>query len=314
MTANQRGDLGSPSGPETCPSCQSDQWKSAKAVILEGTTMTAGQIEGSVRDKGLFGGGTRSFLLSDRWFSRDYAIGAEVNLVTITGLAETVKTHLVSQAELKPMPLPPAPIKKIGLLERESPRAPTRPSAEPNIPVVPTAPHDKPWHAHFGTALVSDLMWCVGLGLIGGILAAFVFGILGVGVVVLTAVAFFVISVPVDLFRSFSGNRVAQEEHAKKLAEYPAQVELAKERHKNELARFEELQIDYKRSLSKAAAQAAFEASELARFERESFVFETEKAKVALHREQLWERSRVCSRCSTAYIPDSLSRSLLISE
>jgi hypothetical protein len=314
MTANQTGDLGSPSGPETCPSCQSDQWKSAKAVILEGTTMTAGQIEGSVRDKGLFGGGTRSFLLSDRWFSRDYAIGAEINLVTITALAETVKTHLVSQAELKPMPLPPAPAKTIGFFERERPSEPIRPSTEPTIPAPPVAPRNERWQTHFGRALASTLKWSLGLGLLGGILAGLVFGPLGFAIVILVAAGYFIIASPFVLMNSFSGNDDAKEEYEKQLAAYPAQVELAKERHRNDLVLFEKKYADYQKSLQKAAAQSALEANEVARFERESLAFEAEKRNVVLHREQLWERSRVCSRCSTAYIPDSLSRSQLISE
>ena len=78
------------SGSDVCPSCQSNSWKSAKMVVMEGTTNTTGTLDGKITDPGKLSGGVRNFLLSDRWFSWDYPIEAEIGLTSSTGLVEEV--------------------------------------------------------------------------------------------------------------------------------------------------------------------------------------------------------------------------------
>ena len=85
-------------GSDVCPSCKSDSWKSAKMVVMEGTTNTAGTIDGKITDPGMFSGGVRNILLSDRWFSWDNPIEAEIGLTSSTGLVEEVKRLMVNHS------------------------------------------------------------------------------------------------------------------------------------------------------------------------------------------------------------------------
>ena len=59
-------------GSDVCPSCKSHEWKSARMIVMEGTTNTKGTVKGAVTDLGRLSGGFKEFLLSDRWFSWDY--------------------------------------------------------------------------------------------------------------------------------------------------------------------------------------------------------------------------------------------------
>ena len=79
------------SGSNVCPSCKSDSWKRARMVVMEGTTNTTGILDGTITDPGKLSGGMRNFLLSDRWFSWDYPIEAEIGLTSSTELVEEVR-------------------------------------------------------------------------------------------------------------------------------------------------------------------------------------------------------------------------------
>ena len=111
------------SGSDVCPSCKSDDWKSAKMVVMEGTTNTAGTLDGKTTDPGRFSGGARNFLLSDRWFSWDYPIEGEIGLTTNTALVEEVKRLMVAHSANSQMP--------------------SRPN-EPKMPIKPTMPIEVP--------------------------------------------------------------------------------------------------------------------------------------------------------------------------
>ena len=100
------------SGSDVCPSCKSDSWKSAKMVVMEGTTNIKGSLDGAVTDPGKLSGGVRNFLLSDRWFSWDYPLDAQIGLTSSTGLVEEVKRFMVvhdSKLKLPAAPVPPPP-------------------------------------------------------------------------------------------------------------------------------------------------------------------------------------------------------------
>jgi hypothetical protein len=114
------------SGLEACPSCKSDSWKSAKMVVMEGTTTTEGSLGGAVTNPGAFSGGVRDFLLSDRWFSWDYPIDAQIEFITITGLVEEIKKLMTNNRPQirKPTikkPTQPDEPKKIGFFARIRP-------------------------------------------------------------------------------------------------------------------------------------------------------------------------------------------------
>ena len=100
------------SGSDVCPSCKSDSWKSAKMVVMEGTTNIKGTLDGTVTDPGKLSGGVRNFLLSDRWFSWDYPLESQIGLTSSTGLVEEVKRFMVahdSKLNLPAAPVPPPP-------------------------------------------------------------------------------------------------------------------------------------------------------------------------------------------------------------
>ena len=276
-----------------CPNCGSDQWKSAKMVVLEGTSMSDGKIEGSVRDKGMFGGGVRSFLLSDRWFSWDYDLRADINIVSMTALVENVKKFLVSQGEMLPLPKEPEPPKRIGFLKRVTPRKPSKPSDSPTLPTEPTPPTDKPWYVHFlpgAAVMLIMLTWLtVQTGAQGLLTYIFPFCLF------------------IQFIDSFSANRKARAQYEKDAAEYPGRASQSYEAHAKVLENYQRDMVEYHRDVERAGAQAAFEAEEDGRFARESAAFEQEKQKVALYREMLWERCCVCSRCSTTYLPHHLA-------
>jgi hypothetical protein len=115
-----------------CPNCESDQWKSAKLLILEGTSKSQGSIEGSIdgelvqkgyNDKFLGG----SALLSDNWFSSNSSITAEFDSTTSTMLVDEIKDLLVSEAASRPMPSPIEEPEQLALPEKPKKNAPTKP-------------------------------------------------------------------------------------------------------------------------------------------------------------------------------------------
>jgi hypothetical protein len=128
-------------GSDVCPSCKSDNWKSARMVIMEGTTSTTGTLDGTITDPGKLSGGLRNFLLSDRWFSWDYPIEAEIGLTSSTGLVEEVKRLMVHYSSKVQMPSPSAEPKKVGAVKKEwnALSKPIRPE-EPEWPVKPEKP------------------------------------------------------------------------------------------------------------------------------------------------------------------------------
>ena len=110
-------------GSDVCPSCKSDSWKSAKMVVMEGTTNTTGTLDGDMKDPGRLSGGIKSFLLSDRWFTWDYPIEAGIGLTSNTALVEEVKRLMVTHSAKSQMP--------------------SRPN-EPKMPIKPTMPIEVP--------------------------------------------------------------------------------------------------------------------------------------------------------------------------
>jgi hypothetical protein len=122
----QIGEL--PSRHDICPGCQSADWKSARMVIMEGTSSTAASVEGNVTDRGAFSGGFREFLLSDRWFSWDYSVNAGVTFNTSTGLVEEIKALMVKFGEN--LKIPAEPIKPL------KPQIPC--PSEPIKPLIPS--------------------------------------------------------------------------------------------------------------------------------------------------------------------------------
>ena len=118
------------SNSDVCPSCNSDSWKSAKMVVMEGTTWTTGTIDGTVTDPGRLSGSFKAFLLSDRWFSWDYPIEAKIGLSSSTGLVDEVKRLMVDHASALQMPSPPIRTYPLALKAPIPPKILKKPTSE----------------------------------------------------------------------------------------------------------------------------------------------------------------------------------------
>lgn len=147
-----------------CPTCNSDTWKSAKMIVMEGTTKIEGKITGENTDPGAFSGGTRNLLLSDRWFSWDQKIELEAELTSVNGLVEQVKRLMVAHAPLSempskpielPLPLKPQPPQRPSLVRIITPTPPK----EPEKPKPPAEPLDLSWSTHFYTRTLLSLIF-----------------------------------------------------------------------------------------------------------------------------------------------------------
>ena len=86
-------------GSATCPTCKSDRWNSAITVVMEGSTSAKGAAKQA--------GNLHESLLSDRWFSWDYPIEADIGLNASTGLVQEVKRFMVEYGPVVQMPSPP---------------------------------------------------------------------------------------------------------------------------------------------------------------------------------------------------------------
>ena len=104
----------------SCGNCDSNDWKSAELVILEGSSTSAGGIDGKMTSPGSVSLNPRDWLLADRWFSYEYPINLDLHFNTITGLAEKVKKLMAEAGSRKPMP--DAPNYRIEPVKPSDPR------------------------------------------------------------------------------------------------------------------------------------------------------------------------------------------------
>lgn len=152
MSLNNDPSTAIDSGFDVCPSCKSDNWKSAKLVVMEGTTITSHSLEEEITEPTAFSGGIRNLLLSDRWFSWDTPLEADIGLMSTTGLVEEVKRLMVANSpKLHVSRTRPSQPKRANPPERpkspERPESPEKPES-PNktgffdriTPVKPTLP------------------------------------------------------------------------------------------------------------------------------------------------------------------------------
>ncbi len=133
----------------SCPKCGSNDWKSAKLIVLEGTTQTTGDIDGSGTTPSMFSGGLNNFLLADAWFSRKFSLQFDVHLTTTTALVGEIKELMTVQAAKIPEPLEPSPPKTLSFRERIEPgrKKAKRPKIpkKPNPPTKPNEPKEPRW-------------------------------------------------------------------------------------------------------------------------------------------------------------------------
>jgi len=286
ITANKTviaRDLGN--GHSACPKCDSNDWKSAKLTVLEGTTFSEGSVAGTIREPGQFSGSLRAFLLSEFWFSRDSSFNAQIGLTTRSALVDEVKRFMVeSWSKLEKPKRPARP--SLGLFERINPVMPRKP-IEPKISEVPSW---RPWRYFF----IRYFRKTIGLSL---------FGLIPILIFLPFVVPFYlaiavVVSIISSFFGSFKGNEhlrakydsavknhpTVMKEYQRARREFPRKVE----QHKEDLAAAREQRMRHEHALNKHKI-------DLKTYEMQ--VKELESAK-----EFLWAHGRVCTRCGVAYL------------
>jgi hypothetical protein len=159
-----------------CPKCDSDQWKSAKLVILEGTNRTEGKIEGEIIKKGSLNSvDPRDWFLADQWFSYEDPFHADIKTTTNSILVDQVKEMMINAASDRPMPIPPVE-PQLSILKPEPKKIlpqkpyffnldpknknPIKPPNKPEDPVTSIDPFEpRSWLSHLVGQWFRSLLW-----------------------------------------------------------------------------------------------------------------------------------------------------------
>ena len=158
-----------------CPKCLSEDWKSARLIVLEGTTISRGELRGEIKGSRVSNGKNQDYFLADRWFTYDQEFDAELHSTTVSALVDEIKELMVEEASVKPMPPTPVEPQPLPLPEKrviQKPKGrgllsvdPTQLSA-PKKPEEPANPlknidefESKSWLQNFRRASLSSLFW-----------------------------------------------------------------------------------------------------------------------------------------------------------
>jgi hypothetical protein len=262
-------------GEVCCPSCKSDNWKSSKLIVLENVSNIEGTISGEISEPGILSGNTRAFFLSDRWFTFSKDVDLDVKLSCSNGLVDEVKRLMLSYSMITEMPEPPDPL---GFFEKINPIEPKKP-----ILVNPILPIDKKWYVHF---IESSITWAGLLSLIA-ITINFFSSSFNIAFYLYTLL----IIIPICFILSFSANSRAKSLYSEQVKNFPQ----TKEKYIKDLQKYE---IDFYKYLAECKQQELQNEDE----KKKQSQYEEAKQNAIKIRELLWQRSRVCMRCGTAYI------------
>ena len=290
---------------ESCPSCKSDNWKSAKRIVLEGTFNTKGDLSGKSTNPGKLSGGFREFILADRWFSLDSPMNADIEMTTKSGLVEEIRRLMLANSSLLQMPkMPEKPIP----FEIKKPSKPEK-LKDPTPPVIPTPPirqKDKIWHAHFVDLMIKIALYSFPVILVISYFSNSIFG-------VLFGSAIWLIFLPINFYRSFSENKKLDGMHLKNINYYNSRLKIFENDlllH-NEKCRlnekiFKESSKLYDIEIQECSEKESNYINLLRKFEINYEKYNIESKSVMKMRELLWENSRVCTRCGTAYVVNDI--------
>lgn len=177
--------------PTSCPKCKSDMWKSARLVIMEGSTSSQSNITGTITERGSLSGDPKDWYLADRWFSYESPVEAEMTTTSSSLVVDQIKRMLVSAAEGRALPEPPSEpalqnrdleprkkhVSKPNLFKLDPSNKPAK-----EAPVQPSNPLDnlkpfekKSWAKNYIGQLSSSFLWMTAmLGVISYISPALV--------------------------------------------------------------------------------------------------------------------------------------------
>lgn len=272
-----------------CPNCHGTEWKTARMVVLEGTTFTGGDLKGAITEPGRMGD-LKMFFLADRWFSLDKSMDARFEFTTTSALV--VKVHELMLDRGRSLSVPPEPAKPT-IDEPNRPVFAGYPTA-PDAPKLAPIPADRTWLDNFTRtflwlSVLPALFVIFGGGLTyvkesRGFLAVVV------GCIVVTSVFHAFVANKGKRRAAEDYNRALLDKYEKKLAKFKVDWLKADEerlRQTSSQERYSKELAEYSTALSDYDAR------------REQWI--REQSRVLAAREKLWDNARVCLRCSTAY-------------
>ena len=294
-------------GSDTCPSCKSDRWNSAMTVVMEGATNTKNTFTATANTAATQSDGVRASLLMDKWFSWDYPIEADMGLNASSGLVQEVKRFMVEYGPAVQIPSFPAK-PNLTTSSRNWPNETRQNPIVARLPVdeMPSGKVEEPvTQTEFGQSTLKSLparLLLVTVPLIAGVIGVYAF----FGNDVLAAWPLFISFALMMIIAMFkpktSKTKMAEDQHGPKDGEnLPETLEhyaRDRDRFQEEAERFRVRYEESRRILSEYKNYL----EEAARYEQQLDDYETKKRAALKARELLWERTRLCTRCGTAYL------------
>lgn len=294
-------------GSATCPSCKSDRWQSARTVVLESTPSAQGTFTGTANTAARQSSGVKESLLSDRWFSWNYPIAADSGLNASTGLVQEVKRFMVEYGPAvqmpspPPEPLPPTSITPIsGDVRQNSPvaQAPTE-----SIPAgrVREAVKRKDPKKSTASSMSALILMVIVVLMVGLPIANAYFGIDFLAMLPLFIILAWIMTIATIKAINRRTGRVENEPSLEEKENWLETLEhyaKDRERFQEEAKRFRIRHEESQRKLNEYKRVA----EERAIYEQKLSEYEYKKLAVLKTRELLWERTRICMRCGSAYL------------
>ena len=299
-------------GSATCPTCKSDRWNSAITVAMEGTTNAKGTVIKTANAAAKQAGNPHESLLSDRWFSWDYPIEADIGLNASTGLVQEVKRFMVEYGPVVQMPSPPQKPNHASSIWNSPKETRDSPSVDQAPTPRITVGDPVTWKGSRQSAVKSKLarLSIVFAPLMIGLTGAYVlFGhdfisalsLLIIFASITTVAAFKVKRIPRDNLAEDETDRKDIENLSETLKHYAKDREKFQEEVKRFRSRYEEsdkILSEYKKLIEEKRRAE----QETAIYEKQLAEYDVQKLDVLKTRELLWERARLCTRCGTAYL------------
>jgi hypothetical protein len=295
-------------GVVTCPTCKSDRWNSAITVVMEGSTNAKCTVIRTANAAAKQAGNLHESLLSDRWFSWDYPIEADIGLNASTGLVQEVKRFLVEYGPVVQMPSPPQKPNQATSIRNSPIETQDSPSVDQAPTPCGTVEEPVTWKGSRQSTVRSRLarLSIVIVPLMIGLTGAYVlFGRDFISALSLLIICASITTVAAFKVKSIPRRNMAEDETGRKdienlsvtLKHYAKDRENFQEEAERFRSRYEESErrlSDYK-ILTEVAAI----------YEQRLADYRNRRRAVLKARERLWERTRLCIQCGTAYLgPD----------
>lgn len=295
-------------GSATCPTCKSDRWNSAITVVIEGTTNAKSTFTETFGAAAKQAGHLDESLLSDKWFSWDYPIDADLGLNARSGLVQEVKRFMVEFGSVMQMPSPPRKPNQPAFIRNSPKETGDSPSVAQAPTPCGTADDPVTWKksrqstAIYRLAQSSIVIVLLMIGLTGAYVLF--------GHDVISAPSLLIIFASIMIVTALKAkwiprvNIVKDDTGQKETETLPETLkDYAKDREnfREEAERFRSRCEEFQRRLSEYKILA----EETVLYEQQSADYRIRRRAVLKARERLWARTRLCIRCGTAYLGPS---------